>query len=200
GDRLTAVLRANEGKFLGLMETAPDAMVIETADRRISQINGQAEALFGYRRDELVGRSVEILIPEKDRPAYAARHKAFKHDPNAPLIGVKRELTLLRKDHSEIPVEISVSPIRTDDGDFICIAVRDLTERKAAEEAVRVSEERSRSLAALLTDAIDASDDGIALYDPEDRLVLINKTMKENPAARPDLFILGRKYEEIIRA
>jgi PAS domain S-box-containing protein len=197
--RLHADLRANEGRFQGLMETAPDAMVIETADRRIREVNSQAEALFGYRRDELIGRSVEILIPEKDRAAFAGRHKNLPKHPQAELSVARRELTLVRKDGTEIPVEVSANPVHTEDGIFICVAVRDLSQRKMDEETLRVSEERYRALAALLTDAIDAFDDGIALYDADDRLILMNKAIKDNPMT-PKGFALGRTYEEITRA
>jgi PAS domain S-box-containing protein len=198
--RLTASLRANEGRVLGLMETAPDAMVIESADRRISKINGQAEALFGYRSDELVGQSVEILIPTRDRAEYAARHATLYEHPDAPLTVARCELTLLRKDGREIPVEVSANPIHTEDGIFICIAIHDLTQRKSDEESLRVSEERYRALAALLTDAFDAFDDGVALYDTDDRLILMNRVIKENPKTPKGLFVIGRTYEEIARA
>jgi PAS domain S-box-containing protein len=197
-DELDTSARANEGKLYGLMESAPDAMVIETSDRRFAQVNSKVETLFGYRRDELVGQSVEMLVPEKDRATFAARHKAFLEYPDMPPARGMTELILVRKDGSEISVEISMHPIHTDDGVLTCIAIRDLTRRKLAEETLRASEERHRTLSALLSDAFDASDDGIALYDSEDRLVLTNKTLKDSIGA--DLFVPGRTYEEIIRA
>lgn len=197
--RVNAELLANEGRLAGLMEAAPDAMIIESPDRHISQINHQAESLFGYRRDELVGQSVEKLIPEKDRAVSAARHKGFLIHPGSLVTGANFELVLLRKDGREIPVEATVNPIPTEEGTFVCIAVRDLTQRKETEEALRVSEKRYRTLSALLIDAFDASDDGIVLYDSEDRVVLANKKIKQSPEGQAGLFTPGRTFEEILR-
>jgi len=145
---VTERLRA-EQRFRGLLESAPDAMVIVDAAGRISLVNTQTESLFGYQRSELLGKPVEMLIPERLRGQHPSHRDGYMHSPRTRVMGVGGELVGRRKDSTEFPVEISLSPLETDEGAFVVSAIRDITLREHARE------ERSR-LAAIIESATDA--------------------------------------------
>ena len=137
-------LRASELKFRGILESAPDAMVIADAQGRIALVNAEAERVFGYPRDEMVGQPVEILVPERYRGRHPQHRQGYTAHPRTRSMGEGLELCGLRKDNTEFPVEISLSPLETAEGLYIASAIRDVTARKKAEEALRGAEERLR--------------------------------------------------------
>src|SRR5436305_14977541 len=100
-------------KFLGFVEAAPDAVVIVDAQARIALVNHLTEKMFGYERDELVGQPIEVLVPERYRPQHTRDRDAYTHAPRTRPMGLGRELLGRRKDGSEFPVEISLSPLDT---------------------------------------------------------------------------------------
>jgi PAS domain S-box-containing protein len=129
----------SEAKFRSLMESAPDATVIMGQDGRIVLVNAQTERLFGYSRDELTGAPVEVLMAEKHRAAHGERSASYFADPHIRAMGAALDLYARRKDGSEFPVEITLSPIETEEGTLVSGAIRDVTERKRIESALRFS-------------------------------------------------------------
>jgi PAS domain S-box-containing protein len=119
----------------GLLEAAPDAILAVDASGRIVLINAQAERLFGYAREELVGRSVDILVPDAVRRVHAAHRARYLTDPRPRPMGASLELAARRKDGTEFPAEISLSGLRTDGEIIVAAAVRDVTERRQSAEA-----------------------------------------------------------------
>jgi len=131
-------LRDLAGSRFPLLEYAPDAAVIVDADGRIRLVNAQTERLFGYYREELIGQPVEMLIPARYRGNHVKERSGYAGDPRVrPMGRLGLELFGLRKDGSEFPVEISLSPVSTREGTFIASAIRDVTERRAAERQLQ---------------------------------------------------------------
>jgi PAS domain S-box-containing protein len=131
--KLNRDLRAEEGKFRDLLESAPDAMVIVDRQDRIVLVNAEAERLFGYPRAELLGAPVEQLMPARYRGHHGERVSAFMADPETRRMGPGLDLHALRKDGVEVPIETNLALLRGPDGDLVCGVIRDATQRKAAE-------------------------------------------------------------------
>ena len=125
-------LRESEARFRGLLESAPDAMIIIDQRGLIKIVNSQVERMFGYGRDELLGQPVERLLDESLHGAYATYRDEFTADPRARPMGSGVEVHARRRDGSQLPVEISLSPFLTDDGLVVTAAVRDVTEQRHA--------------------------------------------------------------------
>ncbi|WP_394825774.1 CHASE domain-containing protein [Pendulispora albinea] len=135
-----------EEKFRSTIEAASAGMLMADQTGKIVLVNAQVERLFGYAREELIGRSVEILVPAQSRGRHPAYRAKFFQEPEARPMGGGRELFGIRKDGSEVPVEIGLNPMRTADGDFVLGSIVDITARKMAEATLRESAERFRTL------------------------------------------------------
>lgn len=129
-------LQTAEEKYRSLVEMAPDAFVIVNESGIIEVVNKQMENWFGYSREELIGKSVEILIPERFRTAHIHHRQGFMADPKTRRMGTGLELFARRKNGSEFPVEISLSPTTTRQGNYVTSIIRDISEQKKNEQAL----------------------------------------------------------------
>lgn len=133
--------RKNEQLFRGLLESAPDALVVVDTRGRVQVVNARTEELFGYSRQQLLGLSVDDLVPDALRRGHASHRAKYFRDPRPRPMGQGLELFGRRRDGTEFPVDISLSPMPTDDGMLVTAAIRDITDRKIAEKRLAQTQE-----------------------------------------------------------
>jgi len=146
-EKRTREVRESEETVRGLVETSTDAIISADEGGRITLWNKAAERIFGYTKDEALGGSLEMLVPEEHREGHIKGFKRYIETGEARLIGKTTELEALRKDGTIIPVELSLSALRTDSSPVFTGVIRDISERRRAEEAIREAESKFRDLA-----------------------------------------------------
>lgn len=137
--QITTAQRKSEERFRLVVEAAPNAMVMVNGAGLIEMVNAQAERVFGYSRDEMLGQPLEILVPERFRQIHPGLRQMFAADPRSRPMGGGRDLYARRKDGSEFPVEIGLNPIETDDGPMVLSAIVDISDRKQKEERIQAA-------------------------------------------------------------
>ncbi|HEY0254272.1 MAG TPA: PAS domain S-box protein, partial [Kofleriaceae bacterium] len=177
-------LSAEASHYIELLDGTPDAIVIVGEDNRIQLVNRQTEAIFGYRRDELMGRSLDLLIPERFRGGHLARVSTFFARPNARAMGSGLRLYGLRKDGKELPIEVSLSPIRDDRGLIVAASIRDISDRTRLEDR--------------LTSAVESFEHAFALFDADDKLISCNATFRQLVHEGVSGSLVGLRYEQIL--
>ncbi len=138
-DAVAQALRKSDERFRQVVEFAPNAMVMVNADGQIEMVNAQAEQMFGYGRAELVGRSMELLVPHHFRGHHPAMRASFFSAPSSRPMGAGRDLFALRRDGTEFPVEIGLNPIETADGLMVLSSIIDISDRKQKEEKIQAA-------------------------------------------------------------
>ncbi|HVZ30930.1 MAG TPA: PAS domain S-box protein, partial [Polyangiaceae bacterium] len=198
-DDATAPFRAltarasDDGLFRELLEAAPDGVVIVDGAGRIVFANSQAERLFGYRSSELLGQGVELLVPERLRTVHARQRAAYVDAPRMRPMGSGQDLLGRRRDGTEFPIEISLSPLRASEGMLFLASMRDVSERKQAEAA-------SRRLQAHLLSAVESIQGAFAIFDAQDRLVLCNSQYRQLVSTGLSGEAIGRRFIELLPA
>ena len=135
-DKMTRELRESEERFQGLFESSPDAIVVVHGGT-IHTVNREAEKLFAYQRGEMIGRTVEMLLPQRMRASHAQHRDGYMQGPSRRNMGERQELLALRKDGSECPVDVTLNPISTSEGLMVISSIRDITDRRQLEDQVR---------------------------------------------------------------
>jgi len=148
----------HQGWFETLFESLPDAVLVTDQNGTIARVNANASTIFGYERHELIGQPVEMLVPERFRNTHPVHRAAYTAKPRLRAMGAGLALFGRRKDGTEFPVDIMLSPVQTLDGSLTLAAIRDVSEQKRAEEVLQHSERQFRALFEFSPDAIVVSD------------------------------------------
>jgi len=175
--------KQSEKRFRGLLEAAPDAMVIVDQEGMIIMVNAQTEKVFGYTRGDLFGQHVELLVPSRFRDVHPFHRKQYKKNPLPRPMGADLELYALRKDGTEFPVEISLSPMETEEDNLIIAAIRDITERKRAEA-------RFRGL-------LESAPDAVVVVDQQGTIQLVN-SQTEKLFGYDRVEVVGQPVETLV--
>lgn len=153
--------RTLDTRMAAAINSAPCGLLMSDANGRIHLVNGEIERLFGYSRDELVGQQVELLVPARHAPAHPQQRESFMAAPAARAMGAGRDLFGRRKDGSEVPIEIGLTPVETEDGLFVISSIVDISARKRADDQFRI--------------AVESSPSGMVMIDQTGKIILVNR-------------------------
>jgi len=165
------------------VESAPSGLIMTDSEGRIVLVNRETERLFGYSREEILGRSIDLLVPERFRRGHPGFRGQFLAEPKVRAMGAGRELYGLRKDGSEVPVEIGLTPVVTPEGIFVLSTVVDISARQRAEARFRV--------------AVESSPNGMVMVDRGGRIVLVNREVERLFGYTRDE-LLGQSIEVLV--
>jgi PAS domain S-box-containing protein len=181
--RERSIAGTDEDRFRQVVEAAPNAMVMVNAVGRIEMVNTQAERVFGYVRSELLGQSVEMLVPERFRGHHPELRGAFLAEPRSRPMGEGRDLYGLRKDGSEVPIEIGLNPIETEQGPMVLSAIVDISARKRQEERFRL--------------VVEAAPNAMVMIGAMGRIEMVN-TQAERVFGYARAELLGQPVEMLV--
>ncbi|MGB9435798.1 MAG: PAS domain S-box protein [Candidatus Acidiferrum sp.] len=187
-------------EFRALLEAAPDAMVIANEHGEISLVNAQTEKLFGYNREELLGQPVEMLVPDRYRGGHEHHRKGYTDSPRLRPMGAGRELFGLRKDGSEFPVEISLSPFRSEEGMLVFSAIRDITLQKKAQDELREAKDALETRVQERTAELVTANEALQGEIVQRELAMRQRDSEQERARRlEEQLLLSQKMEAIGR-
>lgn len=172
-----------EERFRRVVESAPNAMVMINPQGQIEMVNTQAERLFNYSREEMLGKKVEILVPDRFRHGHPEKRSMFLNAPQSRPMGAGRDLYGRRKDGSEFPVEIGLNPIETEDGMMVLSSIVDISERKRLEERFRR--------------VVESAPNAMVMVNSQGRIEMVN-TQAERLFDYPRAEILGQLIEILV--
>ncbi|HYL56323.1 MAG TPA: PAS domain S-box protein [Gemmatimonadales bacterium] len=181
--RLRVPIGSLRKRFEAAVESSPSGMVMVDREGRIVLVNREIERLFGYRREELLGQPIDMLVPEGTRARHPSLRGTFHANPQVRAMGAGRELFGRRKDGREVPVEIGLNPLETDEGMFVIASVVDISARKGAEARFRA--------------AVESSPNGMVMIDRDGRIVLVNREI-ERLFGYPRDELLGKPIEVLV--
>jgi PAS domain S-box-containing protein len=155
---------ALERRLRAAVESSPSGILMTDAEGRIVLVNREVERLFGYAREELLGKSVDMLVPSYVRASHGTHRRGFLTDPRVRAMGQGRDLFGLRKDGSQVPIEIGLTPVATEEGMFVLSSIVDIGSRKRAEERFRI--------------AVESSPNGMVMIDQAGTVILVNREVE----------------------
>ncbi|MEO8845493.1 MAG: PAS domain S-box protein [Kofleriaceae bacterium] len=177
--------------FRQLVDAAPDGIVVTGSLGTILLANVEAARMFGYERDELVGKPIHVLVPRRSRASHPEHVKDYHVAPRLRPMGSGLDLFGCRRDGTEFPVEISLAPIEHEGQRLVVAGIRDVTDRR------KIEREAKRANAYLIS-AVDAIPDAFALYDEDDRVVLVNSSCRQLLGGELAGAIIGRRFDEVL--
>ena len=189
----TEELLQSDELFRQLVESAPDALVLVNEAGQIMLTNRQTQSLFGHDAKALVGQPIEVLIPERYRAGHEGHRSRFAATARVRPMGSGLELFGLRKDGSEFPVEISLSPLAIGSRRLVSASIRDISARREAEASAKLLSQR-------LFSAVESFHGSLSLYDANDRLILCNSTLRAVYSASVPGSVLGQTFEALVDA